>query len=599
MRLLRFSKPHVTDEQLAIAKAFSQLDYLAVVCPQVTDKGIAHLAGLTNLDTLMLSESGVTDAGITALAGLEKLERLYLDSTKIGDDSLKIIGKLASLQVLSLVDTAVTDEGLTHLSGLQQLDTLRLDGTKVTTAGIASIGKLENLRLLFLDRCEIEDTDGLERLKKLKHLSLNHTPVSDIIVDSIDDCESLQTIELQFTQVTSDGLAKLHAARPKLHVFAQHVSTRAVAEAAPNQNNEQAIQLAPLQRSIDSRLTDTNEVPDFQRHVVPLLGRLGCNSRSCHGSFQGQGGFQLSMFGYDFQLDHENLAARIDLADVDASLILNKPTSAEEHEGGMRLPPGAWQQDLLRRWISAGAPGASDERATFVRLDVTPANIVFDEVGDSVPLRAIAVWSDGTQEDVTCLTRFEVKDDAVASVTPDGHVTSAGSGDTHVIALYDNGIFAIPVALPISDQTGDRYPIVTTRTKIDEWVVAKLRPLGIVPAEVAPDEMFLRRVSLDLIGTLPTPDEIRRFVADTASDKRSRKIDELLARDAYVAWWTNLLCDLTGSNAGYLGGTEMAQPVAQQWRDWIELRVRQNIRLGRNRSRHHYRDQSPPRANVS
>lgn len=98
-----------------------------------------------------------------------------------------------------------------------------------------------------------------------------------------------------------------------------------------------------------------------------------------------------------------------------------------------------------------------------------------------------------------------------------------------------------------------------------------------MPSELSQDEEFLRRVSLDMIGTLPTPDEIREFLADTSPDKRSRKIDDLLEHPAYVTWWTTRLCDLTGSNAGYLGATEMAQPVAAQWRAWIERRVRENV----------------------
>ena len=57
---------------------------------------------------------------------------------------------------------------------------------------------------------------------------------------------------------------------------------------------------AEIHSPASERFTDVRgaEVPDFQRHVVPLIGRLGCNGRSCHGSFQGQGGFQLSLFGY-------------------------------------------------------------------------------------------------------------------------------------------------------------------------------------------------------------------------------------------------------------------------------------------------------------
>ena len=59
---------------------------------------------------------------------------------------------------------------------------------------------------------------------------------------------------------------------------------------------------APLSQRFAAE--DAEEVPDFQKHVVPLMGRLGCNGRACHGSFQGRGGLQLSLFGYDFQGDH-------------------------------------------------------------------------------------------------------------------------------------------------------------------------------------------------------------------------------------------------------------------------------------------------------
>ena len=81
----------------------------------------------------------------------------------------------------------------------------------------------------------------------------------------------------------------------------------------------------------------TEEVPDFQKHVVPLFGRLGCNGRACHGAFQGQGGFQLSLFGYDFAADHKALfsedSPRVDLESIEDSLILFKPTDEDEHEG--------------------------------------------------------------------------------------------------------------------------------------------------------------------------------------------------------------------------------------------------------------------------
>ena len=61
--------------------------------------------------------------------------------------------------------------------------------------------------------------------------------------------------------------------------------------------------------SVEQRFAqpDSGSVPDFQKHIVPLLGKLGCSSAKCHGSFQGAGDFRLSLFGFDFQKDHAAL----------------------------------------------------------------------------------------------------------------------------------------------------------------------------------------------------------------------------------------------------------------------------------------------------
>ncbi len=289
------------------------------------------------------------------------------------------------------------------------------------------------------------------------------------------------------------------------------------------------------------------------------------------------------MFGYDFKLDHENLTggddARVRLTSPKESLILNKPTSEneEDHGGGLRFKKGGWEYKLLHRWIANGANGVKTKLSRLIRLEVTPSEIVFTKPGKAVPLRCVAVWSDGTREDVTRLTRFQSNNDLVAEVTTDGLVRSIGKGDTYVISFYDSGISSTQILLPVSERTGESYPKVPTPTKIDELVVAKLSKLGIVASDLSSDEDFLRRVSLDMIGTLPTPTEVADFASDPLFDKRARKIDELLERPAYVTWWTTRLCDLTGSNAGYLGATDMAQPVAKQWRDWIERRVRDNV----------------------
>ncbi|MGH7127069.1 MAG: DUF1549 domain-containing protein, partial [Planctomycetaceae bacterium] len=328
---------------------------------------------------------------------------------------------------------------------------------------------------------------------------------------------------------------------------------------------------------------DTTEVPDFQRHVVPLMGKLGCNGRSCHGSFQGQGGFRLSLFGYDFKMDHENLTAgdepRVNLDSPTDSLILKKPTGDElVHGGGHRMDVGSWKYRVFRKWIEGGAKPVAEDAATLDRLEITPSEMVFAVAGETVQLRVVAKWSDGTREDVTPLCRFQTNNSQVAEITQDGLVTALEPGDTHVVVFYDAGVVPVPVMRPVSDLAGKNYPDVPTPTKVDELVIAKLRKLGIVPSDLADDAEFLRRVRLDLTGTLPSPREVEAFLADSSADKRSRKIDELLETPAYAAWWTTRLCDWTGNSDDQLNNvTPQRNQASQDWYDWIDQRVEQNV----------------------
>lgn len=329
--------------------------------------------------------------------------------------------------------------------------------------------------------------------------------------------------------------------------------------------------------------TATDEVPSFQRHVVPLLGRLGCNGRACHGSFQGQGGFRLSLFGYDFAADRAALAGgdapRVDLKSPAASAILRKPTLADPHKGGKRLGAGGWEYNLLHRWVASGASGANEKDAAFAALEVEPKELVFAKPGGTAALRVVARWADGTREDVTPLCRFRSNDESVATVSAAGVVTAVGKGDTAVAVFYDNGIATVPALLPVSDKVGPNYPAVPTPTKLDELVVAKLRKLGTVPSDLCTDAEFLRRVSLDLTGTLPSTGDVRAFLASPAPDKREKKIEELLASPAYAAWWATKISDFTGNSerTGPLGGEQaLNREKAGQWYDWVHRRVRDN-----------------------
>lgn len=332
--------------------------------------------------------------------------------------------------------------------------------------------------------------------------------------------------------------------------------------------------------SVSVRYADplTSESPDFQRHVTPLLGKLGCNGRACHGSFQGRGGFRLSLFGYDFKTDHDELSGRIDPETPTESLALQKPLMQIPHEGGRRLTEGGWEHHLLLKWVKDGAKAPAEEPAKLARLEVTPAEIVFSADGQQQQLTAVAVWSDGVREDVTALCRFQTNDDQVADIDQNGLVDAGSPGDTHVVAFYDSAVIPVPVLRPVSDKVGDKYPSTPAPTQIDQLVLQKLKKLGIVQSDLSTDAEFLRRASLDVTGTLPTPQEIRDFVADTSADKRARKIDELLERPGYVAWWTTRLCDFTGNSNDQLNNVTPVQAEAsKQWYQWIFARVAANV----------------------
>ncbi|MFM8474196.1 MAG: DUF1549 domain-containing protein [Planctomycetaceae bacterium] len=319
------------------------------------------------------------------------------------------------------------------------------------------------------------------------------------------------------------------------------------------------------------------ESPDFQKHVTPLLGKLGCNGRACHGSFQGRGGFRLSLFGYDFKNDHDELFGRVDPEVPADSLILQKATMQVQHDGGQRIKPGSWEYHLLLSWVRNGSQPRVDNPPTLQRLEVTPSEILFTAQDQTRQLKAVAVWSDGSHEDVTTLCRFQTNDDQVADISQEGLVTAASPGDTHVVAFYDSAVVPVPVIRPVSAQYGENYPNVPAPTKVDELVLQKLRKVGIIQSELCTDTEFLRRVSLDVTGTLPTPAEVRAFLLDHAPDKRARKIDELLERPGYVAWWTTKLCDFTGNSDDKLNNVTPVQgEAAKHWYAWIEKRVREN-----------------------
>ena len=321
---------------------------------------------------------------------------------------------------------------------------------------------------------------------------------------------------------------------------------------------------------------------DFERHIMGLFGRMGCNSGSCHGSFQGKGGLRLSLFGYDPEKDYLALTRdlegrRLNLADPDSSLLLLKATGQVEHGGQKRFGKDTWAYRLFREWIAAGAPwhkGSGD----IASVAVNPPEYAFAKPGLTGQLQVEATFSDGSKENITPLCDFRTNDDTVVEVNPLGQIKALQPGDTAVIVSYRGTVTPVRVLAPMEAAADFHYPNVPEVNDLDREVFAKLRRLNMVPSDLSGDAEFLRRVTIDTIGSLPTPKEVRDFLADTRPDKRARKIDELLAHPMHAALWATKFCDITGNNTDALENPQQLRPkLSQMWHDWFRKRVADNM----------------------
>lgn len=353
----------------------------------------------------------------------------------------------------------------------------------------------------------------------------------------------------------------------------------ASAEPAKTSRSNSVTIVTPLPQRFAA--ADSGQTPNFQKHVIPLMGRLGCNGRACHGSFQGRGGFQLSLFGYDFAADHKAMmdeaSGRVDVDYVDDSLVLAKPIDADAHEGGKRMDPGSWQYNVIQSWIQSGAKFSDEKPLKLERLQVTPAEILVTGDRSPVNLKATAHWADGTVEDVTELCRFSTNDEAIADVNETGTISPGTKGDTHVVVYYDNAVVPVSVLSPISRDFGKRYTASRPSHPVDQKIHEKLSKLGIEPSELCTDSEFVRRLYLDMTGTLPSPEQVVSFLDDADANKRDRLIDELLSTPEYAAWWATRFSDWTGNSEVQMNNLMPVRGSGSRlWYSWLKTRLQNN-----------------------
>jgi hypothetical protein len=304
----------------------------------------------------------------------------------------------------------------------------------------------------------------------------------------------------------------------------------------------------------------------FGNDIVPLLTRYGCNAGGCHGKASGQNGFKLSLFGFDPAFDYnaivkEARGRRVFPASPDNSLLLAKPAGRVPHGGGRRLPADGEAYRTIRRWIEQGMPLGDEKAPTLTKIRLLPAGRVLERHGRQ-QLAVLAHYSDGTVRDVTRQAQYQSNELPVAAVDEDGLVRTFDlAGEAAVMARYMGQVAAFRATVPLSRSAGSfDFPAVNY---IDRLTRAKWRKLGIVPSGLCSDGAFIRRVYLDLCGKLPTPDEVRAFLADRRRDKRARLIDRCLEDKDYAAYfalrWGSVL-----RNAS-LAGAEEAAYAFHEW----------------------------------
>jgi hypothetical protein len=322
---------------------------------------------------------------------------------------------------------------------------------------------------------------------------------------------------------------------------------------------------------------DADLAINFANQVVPIFTKLGCNSGGCHGKASGQNGFKLSLLGFEPQVDYDALVKesrgrRLFPAAPDYSLLLRKATGSMAHGGGKRMEVGSDEYRLIRRWIAAGNPLGSASDPVVTKISVYPEHRILDR-NSKQQFAAYAHYSDGSVEDITRRAQYESNDTEIAVVEPAGLVrTLALSGEAAIMARYQGQVAVFRATVPLGAKTpAYSFP---AQTLVDDFTHKKWQQLGLVPSEACSDAQFIRRASLDIIGTLPTPTEVKAFEADRDSGKRAKLVDALLERPEYAYYCATKWADI-------LHVKRHGQPAKAQgtfaFHDWIHDAIAQDM----------------------
>ena len=325
---------------------------------------------------------------------------------------------------------------------------------------------------------------------------------------------------------------------------------------------------------------EENRPVSFRADVIPVLTKSGCNSGTCHGAASGQDGFGLSLFGYDPSGDYRTITRhwvgrRINRSLPQESLLLKKATGAVPHTGGKRIEPDSLEYKTLARWIEEGANDDKIPPAKVVQLDLHPQEITLEE-GQKQRLVVIAHRADGTRHDVTRWAEFQSTHPQTAGVRADGVTEAKSKGETFITTRFDTLTTGRSVIVQSPDGLSD-WVGRTQHNRIDKLVDIKLQRRGISPVPLCDDGTFIRRLSIDLRGRLPSEEETKAFTDDNNKAKRTQLIDDYLQSESFIDLATMRWSEVLKVRSG----GKLSRQGVHRYSEWLRRQIENNIQLDR------------------
>jgi len=383
---------------------------------------------------------------------------------------------------------------------------------------------------------------------------------------------------LLVTAVAENGLRKDVTQEAQITTSSTHITIDADGFVVPRSKGhvEVVVSAAGLKTTVPVHIADASTQPvDFVREVVPILGKIGCNQGTCHGSQAGRAGFKLSLRGYDPLFDYRALVddvsgRRFNRALPAQSLMLLKPTQGVPHEGGFLFSEESRNYKTLYQWIAEGCVYKDTSRVT--KLEVFPSAPVLQNPKDTQQLIVIAHFPDGTSRDVTRDAICDTSNFEIATVSTTGRVEAVRRGEAAALVRYE-GQYAVAPITVIGTRDGYAWHASPEFNFVDKHVNEKLRKMKLWASDLCTDSEFLRRISLDLTGVPPDIEQTLAFVADPRESrvKRQEKTDQLLASSAFVDHWTLKWSDLLLNKRKYV-----QEKGVWAFRNWLRQALTQN-----------------------